>query len=172
MGNAHRLLAAHPRIDDRETEVDVPSKRFDIQVTGRLPAGVLDEFRYDGGGTRMRTVLRGPVPDQAALHGLLRHLNALGLDVVELRQLQSAVLSEPRTGAGEHRSGTSPLVVEILIEGPIGDLAVSSLAEHGDVAQTATRLSIPDPHILGEVLVRLAEAGAQVEYVTDLSASG
>ena len=31
------------------------------------------------------TVLYGTVPDQAALHGVLRQVGALGLDLVELR---------------------------------------------------------------------------------------
>lgn len=146
----------------------MPTKRFDIQVSGQLPAGLLDDLTHEAGDIRMRTVLRGQVRDQAALQGLLWHLNSLGLDLVELRQLQSARRSEPPPGTADQRPHAHARVVEVLVEGPIGELALSSLAEHGDVVQAARRLSVPDPHVLGEVVIRLAGAGAEFEYVRDL----
>jgi hypothetical protein len=35
----------------------------------------------------VETILHGPVQDQAALHGLLRRVEALGLELVELRRI-------------------------------------------------------------------------------------
>ena len=34
---------------------------------------------------RIQTVLRGPVPDQAALHGIINRLHRTGLDLIEVR---------------------------------------------------------------------------------------
>jgi hypothetical protein len=33
------------------------------------------------------TLLRGPLPDQSALHGMLGQIEALGLELLELRRL-------------------------------------------------------------------------------------
>jgi hypothetical protein len=35
-------------------------------------------------------VLTGPLPDRAALHGMLAELKALGLELLEVRRLPSA----------------------------------------------------------------------------------
>jgi hypothetical protein len=35
----------------------------------------------------VETILHGPVRDQAELHGLLRRLQALGLELIEVRRL-------------------------------------------------------------------------------------
>jgi hypothetical protein len=35
----------------------------------------------------VETILHGPVRDQAELHGLLRRLQSLGLELVEVRRL-------------------------------------------------------------------------------------
>jgi hypothetical protein len=49
---------------------------------------------------RRRTVLTGP-PDQAALHGVLTEVEALGLDLLEVRQLTPDCKSH---GLGDTRS--------------------------------------------------------------------
>jgi hypothetical protein len=36
---------------------------------------------------RVETILHGPVRDQAELHGLLHRLQALGLELIEVRRL-------------------------------------------------------------------------------------
>jgi hypothetical protein len=38
----------------------------------------------------VETVLHGPVEDQAALHGLIRRIEALGLELIEVRRLPDA----------------------------------------------------------------------------------
>ena len=43
------------------------------------------ELAQAPGHSGLDTVLHGVVPDQAALHGVLRQVGALGLDLVELR---------------------------------------------------------------------------------------
>ena len=40
-------------------------------------------------GTRVQMVLVGPLPDQAALHGVLAWIEALGLELLEVRRLGS-----------------------------------------------------------------------------------
>ena len=40
------------------------------------------------------TQLRGPVADQAALHGLLQRLGSLGLPILEVRRLDRAPARE------------------------------------------------------------------------------
>jgi hypothetical protein len=66
----------------------VLAKSFEIHVRGQLPADVLEEL--DGLTTTVvpaRTVLSGVVADQAALYGVLNRLQALGLELVEVRRL-------------------------------------------------------------------------------------
>jgi hypothetical protein len=47
----------------------------------------------------VETVLAGPVEDQAALHGLIRRIEALGLELIEVRRLPSiAYRSRSDTG--------------------------------------------------------------------------
>ena len=62
--------------------------QFEIRVAGAVPAGVLDEF----GNVRVlthsvKTVLRGAVPDQAALMAVINRLQGLGIELCGLRQL-------------------------------------------------------------------------------------
>ena len=65
-----------------------PSHHYEIRVAGRLAprwSAWLDGLVVSSGddGT---TVLRGPVTDQAALHGLLAKLRDLGLPLISLTQ--------------------------------------------------------------------------------------
>ena len=60
---------------------------YEIRFRGRMPAGAVTDF--DG----MRLVRRrgesaliGMLPDQAALHGALARIEALGLTLVEVRR--------------------------------------------------------------------------------------
>jgi hypothetical protein len=53
-------------------------------VGERLLAGFAG---FDAQIEPVETVLRGDVADQAALHGVLEQIEALGLELVELRQI-------------------------------------------------------------------------------------
>jgi hypothetical protein len=73
-------------------------------TTGQLPAGRWYEIRLEGrldarwsvwfdgltltAGPDGTTTLRGPVVDQAALHGLLQRLRDLGLPLLAVTQLE------------------------------------------------------------------------------------
>jgi hypothetical protein len=59
---------------------------YEIRVRGRLGATVLGAFptlRAEWRGPD--TVLRGPLPDQAALHGVLAQIERLALELLEVR---------------------------------------------------------------------------------------
>lgn len=65
-------------------------QRYEIRVRGHLGATMLRAFptlhaeMQDGD-----TLLRGPLPDQPALHGVLCQIEALGLELLEFRRLPS-----------------------------------------------------------------------------------
>ena len=61
---------------------------YEVRVSGAIPSDVLGEL---GDVTlseqELRTVLVCTLPDQAALHGFLARLRALGLELVEVRSV-------------------------------------------------------------------------------------
>ena len=66
------------------------AKAFEIRVRGTLPPDLASEFEHlEAVVVPAGTVLRGVVPDQAALYGVLLRLQALGLELVEVRQLEA-----------------------------------------------------------------------------------
>jgi hypothetical protein len=67
-----------------------PSAGYQIRVGGHLGATTLRAFPALHAQTRGHdTVLRG-VADQAALHGVMAQIEALGLELLEVRRLPSA----------------------------------------------------------------------------------
>jgi hypothetical protein len=65
--------------------------RYEIHIKGRVSDQLLGAFEgMDATVRSVETVLRGPVLDQAALHGLLDRIQALGLELVEVRRLPDA----------------------------------------------------------------------------------
>jgi hypothetical protein len=69
--------------------MEPPSARYLIRIKGQLGATLLSAFpamagKWDG----PETVLTG-VLDQAGLHGVLAEVEALGLGLLEVRQLSS-----------------------------------------------------------------------------------
>ena len=62
--------------------------KYEIRVRGRLSDAVLDRFdELDADIATEETVLQGPVCDQAALHGILDRVRALGLELLEVRRV-------------------------------------------------------------------------------------
>ena len=67
---------------------DPLSHQYRIRVRGRLGETIRSAFptlqaRARGGDT----VLTGPLPDRAALYGVLAEIEALGLELLEVRRL-------------------------------------------------------------------------------------
>lgn len=74
-----------------------PVPEYEIRVAGHLSPrwrawfdGLTVTTDVDG-----TTVLRGPVIDQAALHGLLQKLRDMGIPLVSLHQVPSNPVTEP-----------------------------------------------------------------------------
>lgn len=66
----------------------MPETLYEIRIRGRVSQTVLDTFDHmDSSAERVETILHGPVRDQAELHGLLHRIQALGLEIVEVRRL-------------------------------------------------------------------------------------
>ena len=69
---------------------------YAFRISGRVPPALTAALApLRSVPTSADTLLVGPVSDRAALHGYIAHLEALGLELVELRRLP----------AGDHGSG-------------------------------------------------------------------
>ena len=81
-------MCTHPAGHDAAlVDEHVRPTQYEIRVRGVLGDGLLSAFpglrsRRDRGDT----VLAGPLPDQAALHGVLAQIEALGLELLEIRR--------------------------------------------------------------------------------------
>ena len=70
---------------------------YEIRIRGRLSEVMQSAFEeFEVSTEPVETILHGQVLDQAALHGLLDRIAALGLELVEVRRL-----------AGDPAQGTS-----------------------------------------------------------------
>jgi hypothetical protein len=73
------------RPDRNET---VAAGLYEIRVKGRLSASVQSAFHGMTACVEpVETVLSGKLEDQAALYGVLQHVQALGLELVEVRRV-------------------------------------------------------------------------------------
>jgi len=69
----------------------VADTRYEIRVKGRLSASLISSFEgLTATVEPVETVLSGPVEDQAALYGGLSRVQALGLELVEVRKVAPA----------------------------------------------------------------------------------
>jgi hypothetical protein len=65
------------------------SFRYEIKVSGRLSRTLAAEFAQldlSAATKPVETVIYGPVEDHAALYGLLRRIESLGLELLEVRR--------------------------------------------------------------------------------------
>jgi len=63
---------------------------YEIRIKGRLSDTATSLFeQFTASVKPAETVMRGEVRDQAELHGLLDQIQALGLDLIEVRQVES-----------------------------------------------------------------------------------
>ena len=80
--------------------------RYEIRVRGRLGRTMLAAFpalraQPDG----QDTVLTGTVADQAALYGVLAQIEALGLELLEVRRESPSGVTPAHPGARNAESG-------------------------------------------------------------------
>ena len=81
-----------------------PLGLYEIRISGRLGATALSAFpsmasELKGG----ETVLTGLLEDRAALFGVLAQIEALGLDLLEVRRI--AARSQPRESGDDRSQG-------------------------------------------------------------------
>ena len=63
---------------------------YEIRIRGRVSDSLLASFDgLDADFEPAETVLRGTNLDQSALHGVLERVRALGLELVEIRQVKA-----------------------------------------------------------------------------------
>jgi hypothetical protein len=75
-------MAQDPRVATR------PGCQYMIRIKGRLGATALSAFPTMGSEVRGgETVLTGSLQDRSALYGVLAQIEALGLDLIELRRV-------------------------------------------------------------------------------------
>jgi hypothetical protein len=78
----------------------VRTASYEIHIKGRVSEQLIATFEgMDASVQSVETVLRGPALDQAALHGLLDRIQALGLELIEVRRLPGVA------GEGADESG-------------------------------------------------------------------
>jgi hypothetical protein len=67
----------------------VPSTGYEIRIKGRLSDSASGAFEdFTASVKPAETTLRGEVRDQSELHGVLEQLQALGLELIEVRRLE------------------------------------------------------------------------------------
>lgn len=67
----------------------MPEATYEIRIKGRVSQALLDSFAgMDSDLEPVETVLHGPIKDQAELHGVIDRIQALGLELIEVRRVQ------------------------------------------------------------------------------------
>jgi hypothetical protein len=66
----------------------VPGGQYEIRLYGKVAWEELDGFEdFESDVAQVDTILRGTMNDQAELHRVLQHIEALGLELVAVRRL-------------------------------------------------------------------------------------
>jgi hypothetical protein len=77
----------------------IAMERYEIRLRGHLGALMLAAFpSFSAEICGSDTVLRGPIQDRAALHGVLAQVDSIGLELIELRRLPATTIGSPDTG--------------------------------------------------------------------------
>ena len=67
----------------------MPEDTYEIRIKGRVSQALLDSFAgMESDLEPVETVLHGPIRDQAELHGVIDRIQALGLELIEVRRVQ------------------------------------------------------------------------------------
>ena len=67
-------------------------RRYEIRVRGPIGPMMMQAFPTLSAATRRQnTLLTGSLPDQSALYGVIHQLEALGLELLEIRCLATSV---------------------------------------------------------------------------------
>jgi hypothetical protein len=73
--------------------------RYEIRIKGKLSATLQSTFEgMSAEFEPVETVLSGVLEDQAALYGVLEHVQSLGLELVEVRRVASPELEDNKRG--------------------------------------------------------------------------
>jgi hypothetical protein len=73
------------------------TQSYEIRIKGALGDPLLEALGNLHASIRpAETILRGVITDQAQLHGLLDRIQSLGLELIEIRQLQEPLGESPR----------------------------------------------------------------------------
>lgn len=82
MATAHWVMSQDHRVATQ------PGCQYMIRIRGRLGATALSAFPTMGSEVRAgETVLTGSLEDRSAVFGVLAQIEALGLEILELRQV-------------------------------------------------------------------------------------
>jgi hypothetical protein len=73
------------------THMDPASARYEIRINGHLGATLLGAFPVMASQRQGRVTVLTGVLDQAGLYGVLAEIEALGLDLLEVRRLGGRV---------------------------------------------------------------------------------
>lgn len=72
---------------------------YEIRIKGMVGDPLLESLGdLDASIKPAETVLRGVITDQAELHGLLDRIQSLGLELIEIRQVQLPGKEDPSRG--------------------------------------------------------------------------
>jgi hypothetical protein len=81
-----RVKRTHPV--NRNGVANVRDAMYEIRIKGRVSRALLDSFEgMESELEPVETVLHGPVRDQSELHGLIGRVQALGLELIEVRRV-------------------------------------------------------------------------------------
>ena len=77
-----------------------PGCEYQIRISGRLGPTALSAFPTMASEVRGgETVLMGSIEDRSAVYGVLAQIEALGLELIELRRVGPSPVDEPQLSA-------------------------------------------------------------------------